>query len=557
MSGPAGPQDRGGAGRARYHFSYGPSTPYARAVELIGRWRLPDGEVVVDLGCGFGAIAEPVRELGLSYLGVDLDETGLDSLRRRGAEAIAGDLGTPDALVRTLIGALGGRRVAAFSALDAIEHLPGASTFLEALRRVAGPAGTPPLVVSIPNVSHRDVGIKLLLGRWDVTPTGLLDETHVRFFAPSTLDATMRASGWEELDANDFPLEASDQHFPADAVALDAGTPLGALLRQVRESAAPGATTNQFVRAYRPAAPGRRPSAGTPEPEGADAPEPRPFLTVVVRASGSDGPALDETLRALADHARDTEVVVVVASVYADPPAAPAPIETRLGEIFAQSSGAVRVLPFVPAPRDGLPLAAAADAGVQSARGLYVALLDEGDVPAPGWVPRLAEAAARAPGAVVLPAGPGMPAELAGLLSRRPASIAGAALPRSVFADLGLRVADHVAGCPEWHLLLRAVGYCGAISPGEGELVRGRTGATADVVSRSLHDQVLAALDAEPILFGRGSASLLAWLGAAEKARADAEARIAALTGSTSWRVTAPLRAATAWWRTQRTGHGA
>lgn len=82
-----------------YRFDYAEGTPYANAVQLIARHRRPGGEVVVDLGCGHGAVAEPLAALGLAYLGVDSAPDGLHDLAGRGFPTLRADLADPQAAI--------------------------------------------------------------------------------------------------------------------------------------------------------------------------------------------------------------------------------------------------------------------------------------------------------------------------------------------------------------------------------------------------------------------------------------------------------------------------
>src|SRR5208337_3914502 len=135
-----------------------------------------------------------------------------------------------------------------------------------------------PIVVAVPNVTHIDLVGKLLLGRWDVTEVGLLDDTHVAFFSEDRLQRVMHRAGWLEVGSADFELRVSDQHFPSDAASLQHGAPLRELLFQVRGAAAPGAVVNEFVRAYCPLAAALGPSQEAANP---------PFLSVLMRTQNS------------------------------------------------------------------------------------------------------------------------------------------------------------------------------------------------------------------------------------------------------------------------------
>ncbi len=248
MSGP--PPSAPVPGDGRYRFAYQPGSVYERLGQLLARHRAPDGQVVVDLGCGYGALAEPVAALGLAYLGVDGDEAALADLAARGHETLRADLASGPALGGPLREALGGRPVAGVVLADVLEHLVDPLGLLVLAHELCEPTSAA-LVVSVPNVTHRDLAAKLLAGRFDQTPTGLLDETHLRFLDPASLDRLLRAGGFVELERLDLPLERSDQWFPPDLAHLAPAAPLADLLRSVAGQR-PGATTNQFVRAYRP-----------------------------------------------------------------------------------------------------------------------------------------------------------------------------------------------------------------------------------------------------------------------------------------------------------------
>src|ERR1700728_1008458 len=374
-----------------YDFKYGEDTPYARAVALLGRHRRPGGALVLDLGCGYGAIAEPVARLALTFWGAGAEPASTDALVRRGFEAAVGDLAAPESLTIDLERAIADRPVAAICMLDVIEHLSDPEAALARLWDLAQRLGAPPLVVSIPNVTHLDLGVKLLLGRWDVTPTGLLDATHLRFFSEAHLNETMGRTGWTEIESADFELTVSDQHFPPDAVPLERSTPVGSFLTTLREHAGPGALVNQFVRAYRPEGPPRpvAPDARAGGPETL-----APWVSVLVRTRAQRPDTFQETLLCLAAQTCDDfEVLVLAHDVAAE----------RLEEIqalidqFDQTfSRRVRVVSVHGGGRSR-PLNEAA----RPARGRYLATLDDDALAFAHWVESLKATALRAPGRVL------------------------------------------------------------------------------------------------------------------------------------------------------------
>jgi len=72
-----------------YDNAFQTDNVYGHALDLLVRHRLraPAEGIHLDIGCGYGRIAEPlVAKLGLKYVGCDADPAGLQSLRERGFE---------------------------------------------------------------------------------------------------------------------------------------------------------------------------------------------------------------------------------------------------------------------------------------------------------------------------------------------------------------------------------------------------------------------------------------------------------------------------------------
>ena len=190
-------------------------TVYDHVVRLLSGHALHEG-VLLDLGCGFGAVAASCAELGLDYLGVGAGPDGLEEIARQGFSTALVDLSETAALVERLEEVLAGRQLAAITALDLIERLAHPAELLTALADMANRHTGAPLVVSVANVSHFDVAAKLLSGRWDVTPAGLLDEHHLSLFAPGGLEEELSRAGWKEIKADDFVVRPERPALPRD-----------------------------------------------------------------------------------------------------------------------------------------------------------------------------------------------------------------------------------------------------------------------------------------------------------------------------------------------------
>lgn len=65
--------------------------------------------------------------------------------------------------------------------LDVLEHLINPYEVLNLLKKFLKPSGF--FIISFPNVSHGSIKARILLNDFTYTDTGLLDKTHLRFFA--------------------------------------------------------------------------------------------------------------------------------------------------------------------------------------------------------------------------------------------------------------------------------------------------------------------------------------------------------------------------------------
>ena len=463
---------------------YGEGTVYDHVVRLLSAHALHEG-VLLDLGCGFGTVAASCAEIGLDYLGVGAEPDGLEDLAKQGFSTALVDLSESAGLVERLEEVLAGRQLAAITALEVIERLARPAELLAVLADLANRHAGAPLVVSAANVSHFDLAAKLLSGRWDVTPAGLLDERHLSHFAPGRLEAELSRAGWKEVKADDFVVRRSDQHFPETLTALSAGTPLHDFLLEVREQSAPGALVDQFVRAYLPAARSQLTAAQLPGSQAPGEPAPVPFLSVIVRTQGRRLVTLEDNLTSLAAQTnRDIEVVICCHDTADSDYAAVVEVMERLPRWLVERTRAIRV--------EGGGRAHPLAVGVAEASGRYVAFLDDDDLAFSHWVEEFAKLAKLHPGAVVRagcathsideeswecgtgycqigPTTTPYPLEfdlVAHLVGNRTPNCS-VAVPRSCFTDLGVSFDDELPVLEDWDMLLSASLLCGVVSTPE------------------------------------------------------------------------------------------
>ena len=488
----------------KYEFAYEPQSPYGHLVDLLIE-HVPVG-VVIDLGCGHAAIAQPLIERGHRYVGVDMDPATIEALTARGIEAHRLDLADTAALADGIVALAAGRPVVAITALDVVEHLPRPVDARRAVHEAMVRLGAEWLGVSIPNVAHADLAGKLLVGRWDVTPTGLLDDTHVSLFTAARLGTDMAAAGFAPGPANDFHLEASDQHYPTDLATLSPTAPLARLLRVVRDGADADATTNQFVRLFR-----RTEQALSDAAPDADT---APFLTVVVHTGGTQ-PTLADTLTSLAAQTcPDFEVLLLVDAQSDDDEATAVAQLTSLPADFALRVRSERL--------HANHRVHALNRAIELARGRYVAILDDDQQVLANWVADFSGALAD-PGALlrsralvqhgrendaVTDATTAPRFDFVQHLRESETPLHCIALPMSVFRDLGLRFDPELQVYAEFDLILRAAQWCG-VTDTEAVTAIQRPSAGTSPEHDAARAQLIAHLDSRPLLLPEGSATRL------------------------------------------------
>jgi SAM-dependent methyltransferase len=75
-----------------------------------------------------------------------------------------------------------------------LEHLKHPQTLLCNLRALLNPGGL--LIVSLPNIAHWRVRLRLLRGRFDYEDYGIMDRTHLHFYTLSTGRALIESQGY-------------------------------------------------------------------------------------------------------------------------------------------------------------------------------------------------------------------------------------------------------------------------------------------------------------------------------------------------------------------------
>lgn len=379
------PRHRPGA----YDNPFAPDNVYGHAVELLSRHRVKaEGALHIDIGSGFGRIAEPlVAALDVNYVACDLDPDALGSLAERGFETHMLVLDSEERVYQALVAMIAGRQLASISIIDTLEHLDDPAATMRALSRIAGEYQAF-VLISVPNTAHRDLGLRLLFGLWDYTEAGILDHTHRTLFSDSVLRRMLAASGLHIVDAHDVRICRSDQAFPADHPALQRGTYLHRLLCELRDLGDPFGSTNQLVRLCTAG-----PVACSP-PYEAETTIMRPLLSMVIRSEGRRPDLLAALTTCLAGQTI-TDFEVLILGHRLDRPRQVS-IEQVIFDLPAWLQAKTRFFRFDQGNRTEL-----LNDGFAAAAGRYICVLDEEDVVFAHWAENFLLAAETAPGRIL------------------------------------------------------------------------------------------------------------------------------------------------------------
>ena len=140
---------------------------------------------ILEVGCATGAVGEAISEFGHEVHGVELSAGRARIAATRLHTVFVGGI------QRYLAELPGDQRFDFIMFGDVLEHLSDPEVILNQCGALLKPGGH--VLISVPNVSHLAVRLMLLEGRWEYQPTGILDNTHLRFFTRDTLIDMMTA----------------------------------------------------------------------------------------------------------------------------------------------------------------------------------------------------------------------------------------------------------------------------------------------------------------------------------------------------------------------------
>ncbi len=143
---------------------------------------------VLECGCSTGFISRLIQASGSRVVGIEIDSKAAEEARRFCAEVLPVDLNDKEWTKNV------GAQFDLVTFGDVLEHLLDPQSALYEARHALNPGGR--ILISLPNIAHWTMRVKLLLGRFQYQSTGLLDYTHLRFFTVITARRMIEAAGY-------------------------------------------------------------------------------------------------------------------------------------------------------------------------------------------------------------------------------------------------------------------------------------------------------------------------------------------------------------------------
>lgn len=174
-----------------YSFDWEGDGTAAKTLRLVG-----SGKKVLELGCSVGTQSKILKEkFNCDITGIELNPVAANQAKEYCANVVVANLDTinfeeqlPDQIFDVALCA------------DVLEHIYDPTTLLKKIKPLLRHDGY--LVASIPNVTHIALVFEMLNGRFDYRKTGLLDESHIRFFTRRSIIKALSEAGYiiESLD---------------------------------------------------------------------------------------------------------------------------------------------------------------------------------------------------------------------------------------------------------------------------------------------------------------------------------------------------------------------
>ena len=152
---------------------------------------IPKNSSILDIGCAQGYLEKTLSEdKKCQIYGIELEEAAARIAEKYCQKMLIGDV---EVLFASKTPPYQDQKFDIILLADILEHLQDPHALLKKLPPLLNHGGK--IIISMPNIAHWGVRLRLLFGKFDYTKTGIMDDTHTKFFTRKTAVEMIIASG--------------------------------------------------------------------------------------------------------------------------------------------------------------------------------------------------------------------------------------------------------------------------------------------------------------------------------------------------------------------------
>lgn len=173
--------------------------------------QIKPGSFVLECGCATGYMTKFMKEkMNCDVSIVEIDPEGFEKAKKYAADYFLGDL-NEDGWYRYYD--YEGRFDYIIFA-DVLEHLKDPLTVIKRAKSLLTYNGK--IIISIPNICHNDILVRMFYDHFNYSDLGLLDNTHIHFFGGNDLPSFAAQAGLKisQVNAYVIPTQMTEQRYP-------------------------------------------------------------------------------------------------------------------------------------------------------------------------------------------------------------------------------------------------------------------------------------------------------------------------------------------------------
>lgn len=163
-------------------------------IDRLALDQVPENSKVLDIGCATGFMGKYlIQHKGCKVYGVEIRLNESIVAKNNLNRVAVIDIEEKTA-VKEILAMTNNIKFDAILATSIIEHLKDTDQFLKLCSQLLKPNGI--LIVSTPNIAHWSMRLSLLIGNFDYSEYGILDNTHLHFFTIKSFRKLFQKNGY-------------------------------------------------------------------------------------------------------------------------------------------------------------------------------------------------------------------------------------------------------------------------------------------------------------------------------------------------------------------------